>query len=770
MLALFELLLSGRIDAISINVITANFLIGQRYDRDVKIVATSNELPMQIAFGVQKSAPLLVDIIDKVLVTTPPEVLDAMRRDAMRYRPTRLMSGLSDLETQSVLNVLGILLGLLTTGGGYLAWSVYRRKRQAAALRTELAHQDVLVNAVPFALFLRSRDGRLVSCNQLFADAFGLPRAAMLCLSGFPGAGAGDGNLGAELAALCRTLGQDGQPHFIDRRVRIGTDERDLYMWVIPARNQGPLAGALLGGWLDITARKCAERQLEVARMEAETANRAKTTFLATISHEIRTPMNAILGLLELELSEGRTPGKASLRTVRHTAESLLDLIDELLDYSKIEAGQLTVSPQPAAVGTELRRLAQMYRPLAREKGLAFQCRIDGAIPPVLMADPLRLRQVVGNLLGNALKFTDHGSVTLDAAWSAAAGRLQVRVEDTGCGIRQEDQARIFEPFEQATEGSAPRQKGTGLGLWICHSLIAQMGGSLLLASEHGKGSTFVATIPLEAAQELPQAAPVPPVPPDTAAQDISAALRVLVVDDHPANLELLPQQLRFLGISQVQTAENGMQALARLEASPFDIVLTDCSMPVMDGYALAAAIRGRPQWAGLVVVGFTADARHEAAERAVAAGMTACLTKPVGLDKLRWVLAAYGGQGAAASAPPPAAGNADDIHAALASLCGDNLQARTALLSTLVATNEEDRQAVHDLLASGDYEAAAARAHRIKGTGLFIGATSLAEVCQGMEAALRAHDPERSREWLSRLIAETERLHRQCEDILNGS
>lgn len=512
----------------------------------------------------------------------------------------------------------------------------------------------------------------------------------------------------------------------------------------------------------DVSAQKALEAKLREAKEAAERVARMKSEFLSVMSHEIRTPLNGVIGAIDLLLATPLDSEQMEYaRTIRASAESLLTLINDILDFSKLEAGAVTLESVPTDLADLARTALDIVRPLVKEKPVALLLELDAALPMVL-ADPTRLRRVLLNLLSNACKFTERGSVRLRIArnldqtqagdGNQATCPLVIEVSDTGIGMDEAVRARLFRPFEQGDSSVTRRFGGTGLGLAITKRLVDLMGGTITVESTPGQGSTFriLLDLPRWQSQSVTDARSV-----ESIAAHQSASLQkfsdlpILLVEDNPVNQRVAARMLERLGF-RVTVAGNGAEALQSYREHAFPLILMDCQMPVMDGFAATRALRAetagrRPP----IVIALTANADEEDRQRCLDAGMDDYLAKPVTLERLQTVLARW--METLREVPPTAAQTENAPSAIdewfdrerLESVTGGDEAFFADLLTLFIASTTQLIARLGQVVQENacDWKQVSALAHELKGSANNLGLKPFAALAEQLSAAAHRQD-----------------------------
>jgi two-component system sensor histidine kinase EvgS len=687
-------------------------------------------------FSVIKTEPELLSILNKALDEFPVAEMRAIRMKwlgAVISQPS-LWQRIPNWVYWAL--AVALLLGLVSlTWSSRLKFQIRQRLRAEEKLNDQLAFQRALLDGIPNPIYVRDLNGRLISCNRSYEESFGISYEQMngrrlIDVDLIPRPSA------EQMHADYMTLLETEEPVFADRSMVLNGQHIDAWQWTVPFyRSDGQLQG-LLGGWIDITERKRLERELTVAQQRADQANRAKSTFLANMSHDIRTPMGAIIGLLELERERARQRGEEpseGLEVAHRAARELVELIGEGLDLAKIESGKLQLSTVATPIRPFVEDVHRLFLARAQEKGLLLTLEIAPEVEQAYWIDPLRLRQILHNLIGNALKFTSEGSVSIKVtgrhAGSAQTG-LRIEIADTGIGISAEQQARLFQPFSQGDQQVTGDYGSSGLGLSICKQLVDLMGGEVTLVSAEGQGTRIEIELPLIAAENVDES----PQPPDRL-PSAERRLRILVADDLSANRLVLVGQLELLG-HEVIAVDGGEAALRAWRDGHFDALITDCNMPGMDGYALTRTLRAieeQEQRYPSPVIGCTANAMEEERVRCEAAGMDALLVKPVSLlqlaDKLDEVVL-----------PVDAVQGPFDIHALHRMTQANEVQIQR-MLAELWKNLRQEREALGPAITERNWKALGASVHRLKGVACLIDALPLAKACAQLSGDVHEQD-----------------------------
>lgn len=729
-----------KVDGMVTPLINANFNLTSRPHLTIR--STLGNGPAFFSLATSRSNPELGSIIDKALLSIPPEDMSAINN---RWRGTsgEATSYWQAHQATIVQIILGTLLLLLLS----LAWNAWMRRqikqREAAerALSDQLEFMRALVNGTPHPIYVRDRDGFLQTCNASYLQALDASAEEVIGKSIHDAAANGGPDVSQIVADYQRVI-DEGQPLIVDRPLMFRNKELTIYHWILPYRDSLGEVRGIIGGWIDISDRRQLIQELRLAKERADDANRAKSTFLATMSHEIRTPMNALIGMLELALKHadsGRLD-RPAISVAYASAQDLLALIGDILDIAQIESGRVQLNPERVQPAALVRSVAQVFETLAQQKGLRLIVSVEPRSPQDVLLDPLRFKQILSNLVSNAIKFTAQGQVRIDLVLAPAQEpgtvHLKLSVCDSGIGICAADQQRLFQPFSQVDPNGQLARSGTGLGLVISRNLCALMGGEMRLLSHPGQGTEVHVSMPLSglpASDNVTQPAPTLPV--------LNPGLRVLVVDDHPANLLLMEQQLSFLGV-HYSTADNGRAGLEAWQRQSFDVLIVDCNMPVMDGYQMARAVRDEEQQAQLspcVILGYTANAQLDVRERCRQAGMDDCLLKPIGLQGLGQRLAEVHVMRRSTEQHAAAPIELSGLHP----IVGDSPRELRRLLEQLLSSSVPDQAELQATDTHGQTHSLQMVSHKILGVARILQAEPLMHACERLESACERGAPE---------------------------
>jgi two-component system sensor histidine kinase/response regulator len=631
---------------------------------------------------------------------------------------------------------------------------VTEQRVAAQEARRQAALVAAVLDSIPDIVAYKDEEGRYLGCNHAF-----------LALSGRADVGSIIGKRAVDLMPVDQVTPIAG----FDRQVMETEGALRSEVWVTypdgtralidnvrsPLRDHDGRVMGILAVGRNITQRKLQEEELRRARDVAEEATRLKSDFLANMSHEIRTPMNAIIGLSHLAL-RGEMPARQRdyIQKVHASGQHLLGIINDILDFSKIEAGKLAIEEEEFSLDKLMRQVIALVGDKAAAKGLQLKLDVGDDVPKRLRGDSLRLRQILINYANNAVKYTERGEVGIhvrlrDLGDKGEAGenavRLHFAVTDTGIGLTGEQVARLFQSFSQADSSTTRRYGGTGLGLAICRKLADLMEGEVGVRSEPGRGSTFWFDVTLkegEGGSRETQPAPLEP------SRGHLRGSRILLVEDNDINQRVACLLLQDSGAA-VEVAENGQVALQMLQARPYDLVLMDMQMPVMDGLTATQELRKLPGCATLPVVAMTANALVQDREKCLAAGMDDFIAKPIEPAALmraleKWIRPAAREpdftlpSSSPASAPPDGLPVIEglDTTAALRRMLGKK-PLYLAMLRRWVAGQADSALKLRQALASGDAQTAERIAHTAKGLAANIGADGLAMLASRLEGAI---------------------------------
>lgn len=726
-----NLLSRGEVDAVISTKLTAKYYI-EHYNPDELHYYTMPDIPYaDIAFAVPSQDYELRDILNKVLADIPKEQIIRLI-NKWQYMPNIQVDtwDLYKNEFYLVIFFSALLIGSSLLWGVYLLKQIRMRKVSERGLQEQLNFSSTLSSSIPLPLYVITLDGELTRFNPAFSSFFVTEQQ--------PESGTSVSESSHPLFPTFNTMHQDLESGLssegivsYNAQINNGREVRDVIHWFTlfeTSENSSPL---LICGWKDITESKNLTDALIVESAKANEAKHAKGVFLARMSHELRTPVSAILGFLELiRLENKNAEGKSNnVELAYATGQSLLNLIGDILDIEKIDSGNFDIHPEWVDFGSLLTATVTMFDALAFKKGLDILQRNDVNEKYHLWFDPQAMRQVLANLIGNAIKFTEQGGISVTASLVSNdndALLLVINIADSGPGIPADEQEKLFQPFSQTSTGKL--KIGSGLGLSICHDIIGLMDGRIFISNSTSQGTTFTIEVPTQLSEVAASNIAVPFAHIATALNDNK--LNVLVVDDNPTNLILISRQLANLG-SRVDEASDGMQALAAINRKSYDLLITDINMPHLDGVELTQQIRTFDS--EMLIWGLTANASQPERERCLVAGLDLLLFKPINLQKLATLL-----QTVKPRVTRDVLENMIDMEALYALTMGD-----PALMSQILSharhESEHDLLGIQHAVASHDLSAAKHSLHRLTGTVKILGATAIVERCDTLKQYLQA-------------------------------
>lgn len=720
----FHLVEEGKLDALVATQPTARYMIDHYYPNTLAFFRIQDVPHAAIAFATPRDEPELKSIIDKALNDLPQS--EILRLTEKWTKMPSVTIDTWDLYSRQFYVVTVLAISLILSSllwGFYLLREVHRRKAIQNDLENQVYFRKALSDALPTPCYVVDPLGRIVNHNNAFSQYFTAKYYAKAALplthSSSPFA--------AIMAEFAEEHSDKHGNHSVSTRemeISNGQMTRCIKHWWIQCDMPASVDRVLICGWEDITETRSLIQELEIEKNKAINATIAKSQFLATMSHEIRTPVSSIMGFLELLTEQTQTEEQRaeSIKLAYSTGLSLLSLIGEILDVDKIESGNNKLQPEWIDMAEHLAMIYRAFHALAAKKNIRYM--VDSSLNHnyLIMIDPKAIKQVLTNLLSNALKFTDQGCVLLKAMLTErdnGIATLVVEVVDSGNGISEEELALLFQPYSQTQCGR--QQTGSGLGLMICKQLVECMQGEISVKSHLGIGTTFSVAIPVSVvprqsilAEDHQESCSLP------------ARLRILVADDQPTNRLLLKRQLSTFGYDVID-AFDGLDALNKVRQQHFDLLITDVNMPHMDGFSLTRALRRQNHQ--IIIWGLTANAQNHERERGLSYGMNLCLFKPLTLSVLKTHL----------SQISPLVASEDDyqhlnVQVLLENTENDPEMIREILL-TFSETSRGDLTMALQTLQNNDWHAFKKHIHRLHGSASILSMTRLSEICHQLHS-----------------------------------
>ncbi|WP_447837723.1 ATP-binding protein [Aeromonas salmonicida] len=683
-----------------------------------------SENPLEFSFALRSSDVQLLKVINKVIKAIPPSDLSRISYN-WRNNPLPHLT-LWERYSSELTGIFFLLVSAFIVyfmRSYYLYKELQHTKELEGKLLDELYFNKTLLDGLPMPISVRDEHGKLIFCNNFYLSALSVKQEDVLgkSISESFSSRIDDTD---RIDEIYNDVLSSGIQSVRDLSIKMDGGAIEIYQWVIPFRDVNNNIKGIVCGSIDVTERKMLQVQLEVEKEKAEQANLAKSNFLAVMSHELRTPMNAIIGFIELSLQKAKNgeTDADSLHRASEAADALLDLIGGILDISSIEAMKFTINNKSTCLNKLVNSTVGLLQAVASTQNNKLLYSSGVSDVSFILTDPVRLRQVIYNVVGNALKFTKNG--VIDVNLHQMDNEFVITITDNGIGIPKDKLGDVFQPFSQAHNNYNSGYSGSGLGLSIVRQICQIMGGQVELNSKEGVGTCVVITLPFILCQdELPHVA-ISHVSPEINAE-INAERYILVVDDHVANRILMKKQLEYIGY-HVVTACDGVEALAIYNNEKVDLIITDCQMPNMDGYSLAHAIRQQEMILNktpIGIYGLTASAMQEDFDRCIEAGMDDCLFKPFKLTVMAAQINKY----------------FDSIPLINITNVKENPSDwKVALYGQFMECNIKDLESITSCINNGDYEGVLHYIHRLKGSCQMIGGDNIVALCKMIEDEYR--------------------------------
>lgn len=717
----------------------ADYYITRYFSEKLIIYKVLNEIPQTLlSFAAQKNNLEAVSIVNKILFSIPQDGKQSIEN---RWRIHSDPGQQTWHDYKYTIYTITISTIILFTGLLFWIINIKSKTKQIIDTKRQLNQQlqfiQAVVDSIPHPIYVRNTSKLLILCNDAYEKVFSEKKINILNKTTLQGKNRVKevDDVDKEYSYAIKT----GNAIHKDRQLHIDGVPIDVYHWIVPFKDADGQISGIVGGWIDISDRVKLLSDLETAKELADKASRAKTHFLATMSHEIRTPMNAIIGLLELSIEESdyNVPDISSIKLAYNAAKDLQVLLGDILDIAKIESGELTLNSRNINLKNNLESIIKNFQILATKKDLFLTLDYDTNLPEFVFLDPLSLKQILTNLIGNSIKFTEKGGIQIRVKRiKENLDYINFEVEDTGTGIPIDEQDKIFSPFVQAYHGNHGKG-GTGLGLAISKSLCNLMGGDIFISYSSKNGTRIDFKIPLI----IPCNSNMPLSDVDSENKNYFSAspISILVVDDNFTNRMLLSKQLSYLG-HKVDLCNDGIEALDYYSKNTYDLIITDCNMPKLDGYSLTKKIReieSQNNSNPTIIFGNTANAQDEVKKLCLESGMNDCLFKPINLNDLKLKIFEYFNSNLIKNDRKllePINEEYTNLHKKLYELCSGKPDFLKDFIDAIIISNNEDINSIKNEINNNNLAQTKNIAHKIKGSSKIIDAHQITKYCELIE------------------------------------